>query len=363
VALSVLQVAYPFAPVDADPVGGAEQVLAQLDRALVAAGHRSWVVAAAGSRVAGTLVPVDVPLGDGRPLEPADEHRARAAFAATVADVVRRRHVDLVHLHGLDFDAYLPPPGPPVLVTLHLPLAWYSPLALSPRRPDTWLVPVSSAQARTAPAGVALLPPVTNGVDLAVPRLTKRGYALVLGRVCREKGFHDALEAAHRADATLLAAGRVFPWAEHRRYFEVEVAPRLDRRRRWLGPVGGPRKRRLLAAARCVLLPSRAPETSSLVAMEALAAGTPVIAYRAGALPDIVDDGRTGFLVDDVAGIASALGRVDRLDPDDCRRAAAHRFAVGRTTAAYLALYRSIAAGRHRAVPEERWGSPSGRPA
>ena len=85
--------------------------------------------------------------------------------------------------------------------------------------------------------------------------------------------------------------------------------PHLDRDCRWIGAVGGRRKKRLLGQARCVLVPSKARETSSLVAMEAIAAGTPVIAYRAGALPDIVEDGRTGFIVDDVARMAAAIAR------------------------------------------------------
>jgi glycosyltransferase involved in cell wall biosynthesis len=78
--------------------------------------------------------------------------------------------------------------------------------------------------------------------------------------------------------------------------------------------------------------------------MEALASGTPVIAYRSGALPEIVEEGVTGFLVDDVAGMADAIGRIDAIDPAACRRAAEERFSLRRTTAAYLDLYRRLAA-------------------
>jgi glycosyltransferase involved in cell wall biosynthesis len=162
---------------------------------------------------------------------------------------------------------------------------------------------------------------------------------LVLGRVCPEKGFHFAIDASVRAGVPLLIAGQVFAWAEHQRYFDSEIVPRLDRLRRWVGPVTGHRKRKLLAAARCVLIPSLAPETSSLVAMEALAAGTPVIATRVGALPEIVEHGRTGFIVDDVAAMASALHEIERIDPEVCRAAACERFALDRMTGAYLALY------------------------
>jgi glycosyltransferase involved in cell wall biosynthesis len=123
------------------------------------------------------------------------------------------------------------------------------------------------------------------------------------------------------------------------------VAPLLARERRFLGPVGFERKRRLLAAASCVLLPSLAPETSSLVAMEALAAGTPVIAYPSGALAEIVEDGRTGFLVRDVDEMAAATRRVGEIDPGTCRAAARERFGVTRMTQAYLDRYRRLAQG------------------
>ncbi|HEY0180072.1 MAG TPA: glycosyltransferase [Dokdonella sp.] len=339
--LTVLNVAFPFAPIETDAVGGAEQVLAQLDRALVAAGHRSLVVACAGSRVAGRLVAVPRVHGA---IDEQARARVQRAVRAAIARTLAATPVDLVHCHGTDYDAYLPPTPPPALVSLHLPLDWYAPAALRPR-PGVHLQPVSARQARAAPHDVALLPPIENGVDLDAfaPRVGKHGFALVLGRVCAEKGFHDAIDAAKRADVPLLAAGRVFEWPAHRRYFDAEVAPRLDARRRWIGALAGARKRRLLAAARCVLVPSRAAETSSLVAMEALAAGTAVVAYRAaGALADLVEHGVTGYLVDDVASMAAAIRNADRIDPAACRAAAAARFDARRTTAAYLALYRRL---------------------
>ncbi|KMO33742.1 glycosyl transferase family 1, partial [Methylobacterium variabile] len=127
--LTILSVAYPFAPVSADSVGGAEQVLARLDAALLAAGHRSVVVARADSRVAGALVPVPAEAG---PIDDAVRARAHARHRAAIAEALRTHPVDLIHLHGIDFPDYLPPPGPPVLATLHLPPSWYPPGALSP---------------------------------------------------------------------------------------------------------------------------------------------------------------------------------------------------------------------------------------
>ena len=340
-SLAVLSVAYPFAPVSPDPVGGAEQVLACLDRALVERGHRSIVIAAEGSSVAGELVPVpqvkDL-------IGPEQKARTHAAVRERIASVLSREGVDVVHLHGIDFAEYLPPPGPPVLVTLHLPLDWYPEAALRPERPRTFLHPVSASQAASAPSGTALGGPIENGVRSIPGATRKRGFALALGRICPEKGLEDALDACRRAEVPLLIAGAVFPYPEHEAHFRERIAPRLDRRRRWIGPVAGAAKDRLLAQARCVLIPSRARETSSLVAMEALAAGTPVIAYRTGALPDIVEHGRTGFVVEDVAGLADALGAVSRIKPDLCRLRARERFSADRMSRAYLSRYAELAA-------------------
>jgi glycosyltransferase involved in cell wall biosynthesis len=350
---TVLSVAFPFAPVSPDPVGGAEQVLSRLDEALVARGWRSIVLACDGSRrVAGELVTVPAVSGE---IDAFARACVQARVRAALDDLLRRERIDLVHLHGLDFDRYLPRADVPMLVTLHLPLDYYEPAALAPERPRTWLVPVSADQARRAPASARLLEPVGLGVDTgAFPRLSKRGYALSLGRVCPEKGIEVALDAAARAGAAMLVAGAVFPYAEHRRYFERELASRFDLRRRWIGPVAGARKRRLIAGARCLVVASLAPETACLVAMEALAAGTPVVAFPNGALAEVVEDGVTGFLVEDVEGMARAIAEAGRLDPEACRAAARRRFPLARMTGAYLDLYqRLIAQGRQEGARQE----------
>src|SRR5207302_6756652 len=129
----------------------------------------------------------------------------------------------------------------------------------------------------------------------------------------------------------------------HQQYFHQSILPHLDGLHRFLGPVGLRRKRRLLGGARCLLAPSLAPETSSLVAMEALASGTPVIAFPAGALADIVEHGRTGFLVEDERQMAEAIHRAGTLDPEVCRESARTRFALTRMTERYLTLYQELA--------------------
>lgn len=341
-SLTVLSVAYPFAAVGPDSAGGAEQVLAQLDRALVAAGHRSLVIAREDSRIAGTLV--SVPRSDGV-IEASVRRSAWRAHRAAIGAALARWPVDLVHMHGIDFDRYLPPPGRPVLATLHLPPSWYPAEALRPTRPGTWLQCVSENQQRACPADLNLVGPIENGVDVEsfAGRHARRRFALFLGRICPEKGVHIAIEAAKRANVTLLVAGELFPYSEHQSYFAEEVVPRLDAERRFIGPVGLVRKRRLLAAARCVLIPALAPETSSLVAREALAAGTAVIAFPSGALAETVEHGRTGFLVGNAEEMAAAIQVAPAISPAECRQAARDRFPMARMIERYFGTYAALA--------------------
>src|SRR5215211_232811 len=126
VTLTVLNVAYPLAPVGVDAAGGAEQVLTLLDRALAAAGYRSVVIACEGSSTFGHLI--EVPR-EGGLLDEIARERASARHRAAIAGALERWPVDLVHLHGIDFHVYLPTPGVPVLATLHLPPGWYPPEA------------------------------------------------------------------------------------------------------------------------------------------------------------------------------------------------------------------------------------------
>ncbi|WP_197094526.1 glycosyltransferase [Microvirga massiliensis] len=341
--LRVLSVAFPSAPVSPDAVGGAEQILSSLDRALVMAGHESLVIACEGSQVAGRLIPV--PASDGL-IDAAARQRVHAKHREAITHALTRNRIDLVHLHGIDFWAYLPAPGVPVLVTLHLPPSWYPREALSPNRSSTWLHCVSPSQHRMCPPSAVLLPPIENGVsveEFARARHAKRTFALALGRICPEKGYHVALDAAHHGRRPLLIAGQVYPYGEHHRYFHEEIEPRLDRHRRFLGPVGFARKRRLLAATRALLIPSLVEETSSLVAMEALASGTPVIALPNGALADIVEHGRTGFLVRDAREMSDAIEAAGNVCPERCRKVARERFSIRQMVDEYLRLYRSLA--------------------
>jgi len=322
--MRVLSVAFPGMPVGTGLAGGAEQILSILDDALVEAGHESVVVASKGSRVAGDLVQ-------------AENH------GLAIRNALRDRPIDLIHFHGLDFYQYVPKPGIPMLATLHLPVSFYPPGVFTEMQAgNVALNCVSRSQADSLPCGLKV-PVIPNGIPVARYQPGVAGdYLLWLGRICPEKGTHIALEVARQLNAPLIVAGPVHEYPEHQEYFARTVEPLLDRARIYAGPVDFEQKRTLLAQARCLLIPSLVAETSSLVAMEALSSGTPVIALRAGALPEIVDHGKTGYVVDSPNQMASAIDRVDGISRDLCREKALSRFDSKRMVRDYLELYGRI---------------------
>lgn len=341
--LTILSVAFPMSPVGLSSSGGAEQILSEIDRGLVVRGHTSIVIACPGSRVAGTLIPTWTIAG---PICTAQWMQANDAVRKAIAFALQRHRPDLAHMHGLYFSDYLPQEDLPVLVTLHLPISSYKSADLRPARPRTHLHCVSHSQHQTAPASLQLLPDIENGVrtDLLRPpnHVCKKDFVICLGRICPEKGFHFAIDAAKKAKLGMVLAGQIFPFPEHQRYFDQQIQPALDLKRCYIGPLALPQKCRLLSAARCAIVPSLVEETSSLVAREALSCGTPVVAFRRGALPEIIDHGKTGFLVERPDELPDAIHACRSLDPGECRRAAVERFDANKMIERYIGTYRQI---------------------
>jgi len=339
---TILSVAYPFAEVGSGAVGGAEQILGTLEKALVGRGFQSVVVAHAGSEVAGELLRVAVP---DCMLSPEARAEVELMFQQAIDRAFATRSVDLVHMHGIDFHRYRIPEHVPVLVTLHLPPAWY-PTEIWDLPPNYQLQCVSESQRVACPVPAQQrLVVVENGVPFPAFVASRRGrgkYAVMLSRICAEKNLHVGIDAARKADVPAILAGKVHPYPDHVRYFEEEIRPRLGKGARFVGPVEGEAKARLLSRARCLQIPSLAEETSSLVAMEALAAGTPVVALASGAIPEIVEDGRTGFLVRDAESMATAIGRTGDIDSQVCREVARERFSADAMVAQYLNLYAKL---------------------
>jgi glycosyltransferase involved in cell wall biosynthesis len=208
------------------------------------------------------------------------------------------------------------------------------------------LIAISHHQASTAGA-VPVAGVIHHGVDL--DRFPSGGgdggYALFLGRMTPEKGVHTAVEVARAAGVPLRIAAKMREEAEQA-YFAARVKPLLGGEVEYLGEVGNDDKLDLLAGALCLLNPIAWPEPFGMVMVEALACGTPVVATPCGAAPEIVDQGVTGFLAPDTAGLAAAVARVGGLDRHACRRSVQQRFSMARLAEDHVALYEQVLARR-----------------
>lgn len=331
-------------------LGGAQALVADLARGLARRGQGVRLIAPRGSRVPGVeLVRLDI---DESALRPAsfvagvrrvdDAAQARAFAAARAWIDAHRDEIDLAHAHAFDAPAFRALRGAPVPVvhTLHLPPIDAAVVrAAAEAATDGLLATVSEANARAwRAAGVRIDTVVPNGV--AIEEIPfgggKGGYVLYAGRLSPEKGPDAAIRAARAAGREIILVGAVYDQA----HFQLAVRPLLGPRARHLGRRPRSHVHRLMADAAALLMPVRWDEPFGLVATEAQAAGTPVVAYRRGALAEVVLDGRTGFLVapEDEAGLAAALGRVDEIDRAACR-ANATRYSVTAMLERYEAIY------------------------
>lgn len=227
-----------------------------------------------------------------------------------------------------------------VLATLHLPRVLYGEQAFQGLADNVYFNCVSDSQRAEFTDLPRVLGVVRNGI--AAERFArggrKSGYVLWLGRVCPEKAPHLAIEAAKLARLPIVVAGQVYPFRWHQDYWEQKVKPLIDGDRvRWVPLPSFAEKTKLLREARALLVTSQVAETTSLVALEALASGTPVIAFRAGALAEVVPKG-TGFIVGGVEEMSAACRQVSGIRALDCRAWVAQQYSARAMADGYEAL-------------------------
>jgi glycosyltransferase involved in cell wall biosynthesis len=244
---------------------------------------------------------------------------------------------DLIHSH-YDFMAlsYTRLVKTPVLTTIH---GFSSPqiMPVYEKYRDGYFVSISDSD--RAPA-MNYLATVYNGIELALYPFQERAgeHLLFLGRIHPDKGVHLAIEVAQRSGRPLLIAGII----QDRTYFREQVEPQLTANVRYIGPVDVAGKNALFAQALALLHMNTIPERFGLVLAEANAAGVPVIAMDLGSCREVIEDGQTGFLVNNVDEAVRALERLGGIERNACRRRVQVRFSVETMVKAYERVYQTI---------------------
>jgi glycosyltransferase involved in cell wall biosynthesis len=330
---------FPVPPVG---YGGIEWVVSLLADGLAQAGHEVTLFASGESLTKAELAAVydEAPSAEIGNTTPELRH--------ALACYERAGEFDVINDHSGPLAAALGGGSPtPVVHTVHGPLTGeagdvYASLARV--APQVGLISVSLNQRKPQPdlPWVASCP---NALDLdAYPVHTDRGeYLLFLGRMNPGKGCHRAVEVARALGLPLKIAGKMREPAE-REYFETYVAPHLGEGVEYLGETSHGKKVALLQNARATLFPIDWEEPFGLVMIESMACGTPVIATRRGAVPEVIEEGRSGVIVEDYHEMADALAAADRLEPLECRRYAEERFSAERMVRDYEAAYEAVLA-------------------
>jgi glycosyltransferase involved in cell wall biosynthesis len=332
-------IAPPWLPVPPLAYGGTEKVIDTLARGFTQAGHEVLLAAAADSKCPVPLVPGTAP----------SDPDAIGSDQSELYHVIRAydglNGVDLVHDHTLAGPLYRGRPSfLPVLTTVHGPLTAQLAGIYQAMARHVPIVAISHQQlAGTALQAAAV---IHHGIDTAaVPVGEGRGgYVCFLGRICPDKGVAHAVTISRLAGIPLMIAAKMRD-AEEVRYFHDVIEPLLGHNEEFLGEIGDGDKYRLLGEALALLNPIQWPEPFGLVMIEALASGTPVVATRQGAAPEIVEPGVTGYLAQDDRELADLLPRAAALDRRACRAAAEGRFSAERMTADHLDLYAQLLAG------------------
>jgi len=349
--LKVAVIAPPWIPVPPPSYGGTESMLDCLCRGLDALGHDVLLIATGDSTCpVERFAPHERGLGTIRTTTVCEMAQAAAGYDRAI-----EWGADIVHDHTLA--------GPtlgaatsniPVVTTNHGPFEGHLATVLRRVSRRVALIAISHAQASTA-RDTQIAAVIHHGLDLRRYHFAPDSgdYALFLGRMSRDKGVHIAIDVARAAGIPLKIAAKMAEPGE-KAYFERHVRPRLGPDAVFIGEAGPVEKARLLSGARCLLNPIQWDEPFGLVAIEALASGTPVVTTPRGAMPELVDDGVTGFVRPNMEGLAHAVLNIDAIDREKCRRVAEERFSMERMTRDHVRLYHRIvqqqveASGRHR---------------
>lgn len=366
-----------------------ETIIHNIHKGLQSLGHRSIVACSADSRMTGEqYVTVVRSIGDycsqDAPMRQdiVKMHLSRALKRATMGDI------DIIHMHEwleYIYDGVFNPPQP-IVMTVHVPAKdnvmneaqrrWCNPLSDS----RLYYVAISEYQKREYSGFLNICKTIHHGIEVTdfpfKAKPDKGSYLFTIGRIARLKGQDKAIELANKTGSKLIIAGCVQNKLTDQEFFEgltksinllVDVGrhpvekdyydkvmkPLLDCDKQiiYIGELDNEQKKQWYRHARATLFPIQWREPFGLILIESMACGTPILAFNEGAVPEIVVDGKTGFVVDSLTDMIEAVDRIDGIDPRECRRHVQDRFSITRMANKYSELYQQIVGEyRHKAA-------------
>lgn len=316
-----------------------EQVASTLTEALVKVGHEVTLFATADSRTSGKLEAVcPLPYAENPDMDPKVWeclHISHLMEQAADFDIIHN-HFDFLPL------SYSRLINTPMITTIH---GFSSPRILPVYKKynsDTAYISISNADRHP---DLDYLDTIYHGIDSKdfKFREKKEDYLLYFGRIHPDKGAHEAIAIAKKSGHPLKIAGLI----QDQEYFERQVEPHIDDQNIiYLGNADPEMRSELLAGAKALLHPIFFEEPFGLSIAEALMSGTPVIAYYRGSMPELIQHGVTGFLVNDLESAMAAVDQLGQLNPQDCRHYAESHFSVEVMAARYLEAYKVVVDGR-----------------
>lgn len=347
--LKIAIVATPWYPIPPPAYGGIESMCHLLVEGLVRRGHEVMLVGADRTQTSAHFI---------RTYRRAQGSRIGQSFpevvhAAAAARALEGLDIDIVHDNSVAGPLLAFNRPIPTVVTAHGPVdgeigEYYR--LLSSR---VSMVAISNAQRRMAP-DLSWVETVYNAIDTdEYPfRTGKDDFVLWLGRMNPDKGAHLAIDIAREVGVRIVLAGKCTE-PEEDRYFDEEIAPRLGRGVEWTGEADADRKKELLSHTKCLLFPLQWPEPFGIVMAEAMACGTPVVALNKGSVPEVVDNGVTGFVCDEIEAMSDAVAHVSEIDPYACRKRVEGLFNADVMVSGYESVF-TRAVGREAADSTQR---------
>jgi len=381
--LTVLHVATLNQPITPDlGYGPIETIIYNIDKGLHSLGHRSIVACSGDSRVAGEqYVTVDQSIGDYWSDDTMERHNTMNLHLSKALDRAKMGDIDVIHMHDAKaveffYDSIFEMQIPTVL-TLHVQAEdsllqgayqrWCNPLS----SPLVYCASISEYQKRQYHDLLNTSNVVYHGIDVAEypvkEKPDKDNYLFTIGRITRAKGQNKAIQTAQKTGSKLIIAGcvqnkpadceyfasfkdsidlcvEVNKYPVGNDYYDRVMKPLLncDKQIIYIGEINSEHKKQWYQHAKATLFPIQWGEPFGLVPVESMACGTPVIAFNRGAVPEIIVNGQTGFVVDSMDAMIEAVNLIDHLDPRECRRHVQNHFSITCMAHKYLELYHEI---------------------